>query len=147
MVERMRQDAVIRRREIIGEAVKQLSTRRNCAVRSPLEADWRDARPPDHAYFGVDFGLIGVVVERDLGALATAVTALISHDPARCGCAHAGRGIDPSPSAKTIQPPECSTKNGLSLVLAFGITVTYFLSARPAAPAQSWRGAVKIARG
>jgi uncharacterized protein with HEPN domain len=33
-----------------------------------------------HAYFGVDLGLVWGVVERDLGALATAVAALLSDD-------------------------------------------------------------------
>jgi uncharacterized protein with HEPN domain len=35
-----------------------------------------------HAYFGVDLGLIWAVVERDLAALATAVTTLLSDDRA-----------------------------------------------------------------
>jgi uncharacterized protein with HEPN domain len=86
MVERMRQDAVIRKLEIIGEAVKQLSD--ETKQRRP-EIPWKQiAGMRDrltHAYFGVDLGLIWVVVERDLGALATAVTALLSDDQAGSG--------------------------------------------------------------
>jgi uncharacterized protein with HEPN domain len=76
--DRMRQDAVIRKLEVIGEAVKQLSepTRR----RRP-DIPWRQiAGMRDHlthAYFGVDLGLVWRVVERDLQALDTAVTALL----------------------------------------------------------------------
>ena len=81
MVERMRQDAVIRKLEIIGEAVKQLSD--ETKQRRP-EIPWKQiAGLRDrltHAYFGVDLGLVWVVVERDLGALATAVTALSSDE-------------------------------------------------------------------
>lgn len=76
--DRMRQDAIIRKLEVIGEAVKQLSelTRR----RQP-EIPWRQiAGMRDHlthAYFGVDLTLVWRVVERDLQPLDTAVTALI----------------------------------------------------------------------
>jgi uncharacterized protein with HEPN domain len=78
LADRMRQDAVIRKLEVIGEAVKQLSepTRR----RRP-EIPWRQiAGMRDHlthAYFGVDLGLVWRVVERDLQPLETAVTALL----------------------------------------------------------------------
>jgi uncharacterized protein with HEPN domain len=64
--DRMRQDAIIRKLEVIGEAVKQLSepTRR----RRP-EIPWRQiAGMRDHlthAYFGIDLGLVWRVVERD----------------------------------------------------------------------------------
>jgi uncharacterized protein with HEPN domain len=83
MAERMRQDAVIRKLEIIGEAVKQLSD--ETKQRRP-EIPWKQiAGMRDrltHAYFGVDLGLVWAVVERDLGALATAVMALLSDDRA-----------------------------------------------------------------
>ena len=81
MADRMRQDAVIRKLEIIGEAVKQLSDKTR--QRRP-EIPWNQiAGMRDHlthAYFGVDLGLVWGVVERDLGALATAVAALLSDD-------------------------------------------------------------------
>lgn len=78
LADRMRQDAVIRKLEVIGEAVKQLSepTRH----RRP-EIPWRQiAGMRDHlthAYLGVDLGLVWRVVERDLQPLDSAVTALL----------------------------------------------------------------------
>jgi len=76
--DRMRQDAIIRKLEIIGEAVKRLSE----ATRAHRpEIPWkriggmRDRLT--HAYFGVDLGLVWRVVERDLQALETAVAALM----------------------------------------------------------------------
>jgi uncharacterized protein with HEPN domain len=75
--DRMRQDAIIRKLEIIGEAVKQLSV--ETRARRP-EIPWKQiAGMRDrltHAYFGVDIGLVWRVVERDLLALETAVGAL-----------------------------------------------------------------------
>ena len=48
MADRMRQDAVIRKLEIIGEAVTQLSDKtRQRRPEIPVEADCRNARPPD----------------------------------------------------------------------------------------------------
>jgi len=79
MVDRMRQDAVIRKLEIIGEAVKQLAD--ETRQRRP-EIPWKQiAGMRDrltHAYFGVDLGLVWAVLERDLRALDTAVTALLA---------------------------------------------------------------------
>ncbi len=79
----MRQDAVIRKLEIIGEAVKQLSD--ETRQRRP-EIPWKQiAGMRDrltHAYFSVDLGLVWAVVDRDLDALATAVRALLSDDRA-----------------------------------------------------------------
>ena len=78
MTERMRQDAVIRRLEIIGEAVKQLSD--TTKERRP-EIPWKQiAGMRDrltHDYFGVDLVLVWRVVERDLRALKAAVGALL----------------------------------------------------------------------
>jgi uncharacterized protein with HEPN domain len=78
LADRMRQDAIIRKLEIIGEAVKQLSE--EIRVRRP-EIPWKQiAGMRDrltHAYFGVDLGLVWRVVDRDLQALEAAVTALI----------------------------------------------------------------------
>lgn len=74
----MRQDAIIRKLEIIGEAVKQLSA--ETRARRP-EIPWKQiAGMRDrltHAYFGVDLGLVWRVVERDLRALEATVTALL----------------------------------------------------------------------
>jgi uncharacterized protein with HEPN domain len=78
MAERMRQDAVIRKLEIIGEAVKQLS---NATKERRPEIPWKQiAGMRDrltHDYFGVDLTLIWRVVERDLPALQVAVVALL----------------------------------------------------------------------
>jgi uncharacterized protein with HEPN domain len=79
MAERMRQDAIIRKLEIIGEAVKNLSDA--IKQRSP-ETPWRQiAGMRDrltHAYFGVDLGLVWTVIERDLPTLRAAATKLRS---------------------------------------------------------------------
>lgn len=78
LADRMRQDAIIRKLEIIGEAVKQLSEATK-AQRPEIPckqiAGMRDRLT--HAYFGVDLGLVWRVVDRDLHALETAVTALV----------------------------------------------------------------------
>jgi len=78
LADRMRQDAIIRKLEIIGEAVKQLSE--DTRARRP-EIPWKQiAGMRDrltHAYFGVDLGLVWRVVERDLQALEIAVAALV----------------------------------------------------------------------
>lgn len=78
LADRMRQDAIIRKLEVIGEAVKRLSE----ATRAQRpEIPWKQiAGMRDrltHAYFGVDLGLVWRVVERDLQALDTAVAALM----------------------------------------------------------------------
>lgn len=78
LADRMRQDAIIRKLEIIGEAVKQLSE--ETRARQP-EIPWKQiAGMRDrltHAYFGVDLGLVWRVVERDLPALETAAAVLL----------------------------------------------------------------------
>ncbi len=87
LADRMRQDAVIRKLEIIGEAVKQLSA--ETRARRP-EIPWKQiAGMRDrltHAYFGVDLG----VVERDIPPLDAAVDSLLGdtgggHSPAEVG--------------------------------------------------------------
>ena len=65
--DRMRQDAVIRKLEIIGEAVKQLSDgTRSRAPEIPWKriAGMRDRLT--HDYFGVDLGLVWTTVEQEL---------------------------------------------------------------------------------
>lgn len=78
MAERMRQDAVIRKLEIIGEAVKRLSDATKDRRR---EIPWKQiAGMRDrltHDYFGVDLALVWRVVERDLPALQVAVMTLL----------------------------------------------------------------------
>ncbi len=76
--DRMRQDAVIRKLEVIGEAVKHLSdeTRyRQPTIPWKQIAGMRDHLT--HAYFGVDLALVWRVVERDLDPLDTAVASLL----------------------------------------------------------------------
>jgi uncharacterized protein with HEPN domain len=80
MADGMRQDAIIRKLEIIGEAVKQLSD--GTRQRQP-EIPWKQiAGMRDrltHDYFGVDLLLVWTVVERDLAALRRAVDALLAN--------------------------------------------------------------------
>ena len=76
--ERMRQDAIIRKLEVIGEAVKKLSPglkARRSEIPWAQIAGMRDRLT--HAYFGVDLGLVWRVVERDLDLLAVAIEALL----------------------------------------------------------------------
>ena len=78
MAERMRQDAVIRKLEVIGEAVKQLS---NATKASRPEIPWKQiAGMRDrltHGYCRMGLALVWRVVERDLRALKAAVIALL----------------------------------------------------------------------
>ena len=79
MSDRLSQDAVIRKLEIIGEAVKRLPD--DTRLRRP-EIPWKQiAGLRDrlvHDYFGVDLALVWVVVDRDLNALSEAVEALLA---------------------------------------------------------------------
>ena len=81
MAEPMRQDAIIRKLEIIGEAVKHLSDRTK--QRRP-EIPWKQiAGMRDrltHDYFGVDLTLVWVVVEQEVPTLRDAIEALVSDD-------------------------------------------------------------------
>lgn len=79
MAERMRQDAIIRKLQIIGEAVKKLS---DATRQRRPELPWKQiAGMRDrltHDYFGVDLSLVWVAVERDVPTLKVAVEALLS---------------------------------------------------------------------
>ena len=76
--ERLRQDGIIRKLEVSGEAVKGLSV--EARVRRP-EIPWRQiAGMRDkiaHEYFGVNLELVWMVVEGDLPALRQAVSSLL----------------------------------------------------------------------
>jgi uncharacterized protein with HEPN domain len=78
IAERMRQDAIIRKLEIIGEAVKRLSD--ETKARQP-EIPWKQIAGmrdrPSHDYFGVDLGLVWRVVARDLEILDAAISGLL----------------------------------------------------------------------
>ena len=79
MADRMRQDAIIRKLEIVGEAVKQVSDatrQRRPEIPWKQIAGMRDRLT--HAYFGVDLTLVWRVVERDLRPLDTAIEALLA---------------------------------------------------------------------
>jgi uncharacterized protein with HEPN domain len=79
MRERMQQDAVIRKFEIIGEAVKHLSeetTKRCPDIPWKRIAGMRDRLT--HDYLGVDLALVWTSVERDMPALRSAVDALLA---------------------------------------------------------------------
>jgi uncharacterized protein with HEPN domain len=72
------QDAVLRKLEVIGEAVKHLSD--STKDRAP-EIPWRAISGLRdkliHEYFGVNLTLVWEVVERDLPTLRRGVTALL----------------------------------------------------------------------
>ena len=82
LVDRMRQDAVIRKLEIVGEAVKRLSEETR-AQRPDIPwkqiAGMRDRLT--HDYFGVDLGLVWRVAQRDLQTLMIAIDTLIVESP------------------------------------------------------------------
>ena len=84
--------AIIRKLEVIGEAVKQLSDetrRREPAIPWRQIAGMRDHL--SHAYFGIDLALVWRVIERDLQPLDAAVAgrffaALAASTPAAIAC-------------------------------------------------------------
>lgn len=82
MTDRMRQDAVLRKFETIGEAVKQLS---DAATQGRPDIPWRQiAGMRDrliHNYFGVDLGLVWNITVRELPAQKSAVSVLLDHRP------------------------------------------------------------------
>lgn len=79
IADQMRQDAVIRKLEIIGEAVKHLSESTRL---SRPDIPWKQiAGMRDHLthhYFGLDLDLVWRAIERDLPPLRVAVEALIT---------------------------------------------------------------------
>jgi len=80
--ETMRQDAIIRKLDVIGEAVKQFSD--NTRDSKP-DIPWRKvAGMRDrliHQYFGVDLDLVWNVVRLELPALLEAVDDVLSQMP------------------------------------------------------------------
>lgn len=79
MGDRMRQDALLRKLEVIGEAVKNLSE--SAKQRRP-EIPWRQiAGMRDrltHDYFGVDLALVWATVEKDIPNLKAAVEQILA---------------------------------------------------------------------
>ncbi len=77
--ERMRQDATIRKLQVIGQAVKNLSE--NSKSRQP-HIPWKQiAGLRDkviHDYFGVNLDIVWAVVEKDLPTLRSAVNKLLN---------------------------------------------------------------------
>ena len=78
--ERMRQDATLRKLQVIGEAVKSLS---DTAKSQQPQIPWKQiAGLRDkviHDYFGVNLDIVWAVVEKDLPALRTAIDQLLSN--------------------------------------------------------------------
>jgi uncharacterized protein with HEPN domain len=81
MADKMRQDAIVRKLEVIGEAVKNLS---ETAKQRRPDIPWRQiAGMRDrltHDYFGVDLTLVWVAVEKDIPKLRAAVEVLLAQD-------------------------------------------------------------------
>ena len=63
--DRMRQDATLRKLEVIGQAVVT-------PVQQSLETDRRHARQIIHDYFGVNLEIVWAVVQKELPKLAVA---------------------------------------------------------------------------
>ena len=77
--ERMRQDATIRKLQVIGQAVKSLSEHsksRQAHIPWKQIAGLRDK--VIHDYFGVDLDIVWAVIEKDLPELRRAVDHLLS---------------------------------------------------------------------
>jgi uncharacterized protein with HEPN domain len=80
--ERMVQDAVIRKLEVIGEATKQLP---DVVKQTQPDVPWREiAGMRDkmiHDYFGVNLDIVWAVVERDMPPLRRVIEALLASQP------------------------------------------------------------------
>ena len=77
--DRMRQDATIRKLQVIGQAVKNLSDTsksQDPAIPWKQIAGLRDK--VIHDYFGVDLDIVWAVVEKDLPILRRAIDRLLS---------------------------------------------------------------------
>ena len=78
-VERMRQDATIRKLQIIGQAVKNLSDiRKSQQSHIPWKQSAALRDKVIHDYFGVNLDIVWAVVEKDLPALRTVIDHLLS---------------------------------------------------------------------
>lgn len=81
--DRMRQDATLRKLQVIGQAVKNLSE--DIKSRHP-QIPWKQiAGMRDkviHDYFGVNLEIVWAVIDKDLPELEIAVDALLSPPPA-----------------------------------------------------------------
>jgi len=79
--DRMTQDATLRKLEVIGQAVKNLS---DTTKSHQPEIPWKQiAGMRDkviHDYFGVNLEIVWAVIEKDLPKLETAVAALLHRD-------------------------------------------------------------------
>jgi len=77
--DRMRQDATLRKLEVIGQAVKNLSE--HTKLRRP-EIPWKQIagmrEKVIHDYFGVNLEIVWAVVQTDLPKLSVAVRALLN---------------------------------------------------------------------
>ena len=79
MTDKMRQDALLRKLEVIGEAVKNLSQhakQRRPAIPWRQIAGMRDRLT--HDYFGVDLALVWATVEKDVPNLKAAVEQILA---------------------------------------------------------------------
>jgi uncharacterized protein with HEPN domain len=80
LADRMRQDATLRKLEVIGQAVKNLS---DAAKSRQPHIPWKQiAGMRDkviHDYFGVNLEIVWAVVEKELPKLAQAVQALLEN--------------------------------------------------------------------
>ncbi len=80
MSDRMRQDATLRKLQVIGQAVRNLSEQTKS---HQPEIPWkRIAGLRDkviHNYFGVDLDIVSAVVQQDLPKMRPAVVALLRH--------------------------------------------------------------------
>lgn len=77
--ERMRQDATIRKLQVIGQAVKSLS---DTSKSQHPDIPWKQVAglrdKVIHDYFGIDLEIVWAVVEKDLPALRRAIDRLLS---------------------------------------------------------------------
>ena len=78
----MRQDAVIRQLEIVGEATKQLST--GLRSKYPM-VDWRQATGTRdrlaHGYMEVSLEIVWAVTQRSIPVFKRDVEAILADDP------------------------------------------------------------------